>query len=40
MKHHHSMFIKTMEAVDTIVDTPIIAVEEDAVRHTEEIGAC
>ena len=27
-----------MEAVDTTVDTKIIAVKEDAVRNAEEIG--
>ena len=32
------MPINIMEAMDTTVDTPIIAVEEDVEPNTEEIG--
>ena len=39
MLQHHSMTIKTMEAVDATADTPIIVANEDAVRNAEEIGA-
>ena len=35
MLQHHSITIKTMEAVDTTADTPIITAEEDAVRNAE-----
>ena len=38
MLQHHRMPIKTTEAVDTTVDTSIIAAKEDAVRNAEEIG--
>ena len=36
---HHSMPIKTMEAVDTTVDIPIVVDEDNVVRNAEEIGA-
>ena len=36
---HHTILIKTMEAMDTTADIPIIAAEEDAVCNTERIGA-
>ena len=39
MLQHHIIPIKTMEALDTTADTPIIAAEEDEVRNAEEIGA-
>ena len=35
---HHNMPIKTMDAVDTTEDRPIIADEKDVVRNAEEIG--
>ena len=38
MLHHHSMRIKTMKAVDTTVDTPIVVAEEDAACNTDEIS--
>ena len=39
MLQHHSIPIKTMEAMDTTADIPIIAAEEDAVCKAERIGA-
>ena len=36
---HHGMPTKIMEAEYTMVNTTIIAVEEDAVQNAEEIGA-
>ena len=32
------MPINTMEAMDTMADTPIITAKEDAVQNAEEIG--
>ena len=37
--HHHSMPIKTMDAVDTTVDIPIIAAKENTLHNGEEICA-
>ena len=37
MMQHHSMPIKTMEAMDTTMETPTITDKEDAVQNTEEI---
>ena len=39
MLQHPIIPTKTMEAVDTSADTPVIADEKDAVRNAEEIGA-
>ena len=38
MMQHQGMTINTMEAVNTLACTPIIAAEEDPVLNVEEIG--
>ena len=38
MLQHHSTLIKTLEAVDTTSDKPIIVAKEDEVRKVEGNG--